>query len=91
MGFSCFEKDDLNQRFHYVEETRKRVADDAAGVRLAVSDTKYVAALILPVFFFFSFLKSLVHGAERLDQLSRTTHDKVFEATSVISGKFSIL
>jgi hypothetical protein len=35
-------EDDLRERFHYVDETMKRLANGAAGVRLMFSDTKYV-------------------------------------------------
>jgi len=78
---------DLRERFHDIEASMKKLSDGAAEVRLSLSDTRYVRAVVMCST---SFIKQttirLLDEAEALDQLSRELHTKVSEVVSAFDS-----
>ncbi len=79
-------KVDLQERFHRVEETMKKLSDGATEVRSSLSDTRYVGNLVVR-FDVFSRMTRLLQEAEALDQLSRELHIRVSEVVASLDGK----
>ena len=81
--------EELQERFHQIEATMRRLSDGATEVRSSLSDTRYVRARIV-----FSISSSIVrplNEAEALDQLARELLGKVSEVVSGLDSKLWIL
>ena len=77
--------EELQERFHQIEATMKRLSDGAAEVRMSLSDTRYVRAWV--VCSISSGIIRPIDEAEALDQLARELLGKVSEVVSGLDSK----
>lgn len=80
-----FGTEELQERFHQIEATMKRLSDGAAEVRMSLSDTRYVRAWV--VCLISSSIIRPIDEAEALDQLARELLGKVSEVVSGLDSK----
>jgi hypothetical protein len=73
--------EELQERFHQIEASMKRLSDDATEVRLSLSDTRYVSARIM-CSISLNIYQVLWMKPTALDQLSRELFSKVSEVVS---------
>jgi autophagy-related protein 11 len=75
---------ELQERFHQIETSMRRLSDGAAEVRSSLSDTRYVGSLVTS-WIFSDFVRPL-DEAEALDQLARELLGKVSEVVSSLDS-----
>jgi hypothetical protein len=79
---------ELQDRFHQIEASMKRLSDGATEVRLSLSDTRYVRSRI--IFSIFSNIIRLLDEATALDHLTRESLGKVSDVVSGLESKLLI-